>query len=292
MTIGIAIPAYKNAQRLAQCLESIKKQAPDLLADTVVVDDSGTGEVANALSPEYPPVIWRRHLENQGFGRSATEAVLASPADIVVLLNDDVQLLNDPAPALLRLFSDPALFAVTFQSLNTQGHFREGAKRLVWKFGFPKILHNPRDQVAGSNTLQESSYAVGGHCAFRREYFERIGGFDSLFDPFYWEDVDLCLRARTLGWKTIYSPDCVVQHNEIGAIRSTHRQDDIQRITFRNRLLFARRHCPARLKLLLKMSTTIQAMQARLRGDQAIICAIIDADERWNMYASSKQIER
>jgi GT2 family glycosyltransferase len=262
MTIGIAIPCYKNVQRLAQCLESVRKFAPDLLAGAVVVDDSGTSEVRNALLSDYPQVNWKSHHENRGFGRSATEAILASTADIVVLLNDDVQLLSHPAPPLQSLFSNSNLFAATFQSVDLSGHFREGAKRLVWRVGFPKILHNLKNR------------------------------FDPLFDPFYWEDVDLSARARIKGWNTVYCPDCVVQHDETGAIRVSHQQDEIRRITFRNRLLFARRHCSTRRRPLLKMSIAMQWIQARIKGDRAITRAINEADERWIEFYLSKQAER
>ena len=107
-----------------------------------MVDDSGDGQVVRKLESEFPAVRWIAHSENLGFGSSANEAILASSADIVILLNDDVQLLNNPCSILESCFEDSSLFAVTFRSENLEGRFREGAKRLVWKSGFPKILHN------------------------------------------------------------------------------------------------------------------------------------------------------
>lgn len=288
MTLGVAIPAYKDAARLARCLQSIAEYAPELLEHTVVVDDSGDGQVRAALKVDYSQIKWIVHSSNAGFGASATEAVRACDADIVILLNDDVQILNDPTSALLSCFQDASLFAVSFRSESLAGQFREGAKRLVWRLGFPKILHNPVDQVMKSDAAQASSYAVGGHCAYRKRFFDELGGFDKLFDPFYWEDVDLSMRALRHGWMVQYQPECRVRHEEAGAIKASHKQDEIRKLTLRNRVLFARRHCPDALKVQLKLSMAWQRLTAILSGNKVMLEAFREADIRWNEYNQSR----
>jgi len=46
----------------------------------------------------------------------------------------------------------------------------------------------------------------------RTELFEQLDGFDERFNPYGWEDVDLCLRAKRLGMKTLYVPQAIVYH--------------------------------------------------------------------------------
>lgn len=244
-SIGFAIPAYSNVNSLRRALRSIARFAPDL--PVIVVDDSGSGKIAAALQPEFPAVVWKVHDGNQGFGRAATSAVFHCPAEIVILLNDDVELLNDPCPTLLAAFATPTLFAATFRSQTAAGVFREGAKRLVWPLGLPRILHNEHDQHPPRDGVRVSDYAVGGHAAYNRQKFLDLGGFDPLFDPFYWEDVDLCARAAQNGWLTTYLEAVAVRHDEHGAIRSTFDAARIREITLRNRLLFAWRHMPSHL---------------------------------------------
>ncbi len=278
LSIGVAIPAYNNVDSLRRCLQSLARFVPD--AVVVVVDDSGSGKIAQALQPEFPGVCWKIHDTNRGFGRSATTAVAECPADIVILLNDDVELLIDPCPALLAAFADPALFAVTFHSQTATGEFREGAKRLVWPLGFPRILHNERDQRPAYGGVQPSDYAVGGHAAYRRERFHDLGGFDSLFDPFYWEDVDLCQRARRRDWPTIYLPSIEVRHDEHGAIRSSFDATYIREITLRNRLLFAWRHLPAHLWPLHALALGYELLASALSRDRIFLRAFSDARAR------------
>jgi len=242
--IGLAIPAYRNAERLRRALEAVRIASPTLLDRAVVVDDSGDGQVADRLRADFPTVRWIVHPENRGFGAAATRAVVECPADVVVLLNDDTELRTDPVPRLTSMFQRRDLFAVTFRSIDESGRFREGAKRLVWPFGLPRIRHNERDQRPAVDGLLPSDYAVGGHAAFHREMFADLKGFDPLFEPFYWEDVDLARRAVACGRQIGYEPSIVVRHAADGAIRTSHDATRIRRITQCNRILFGWRHRP------------------------------------------------
>ncbi len=262
MTFGISIPAYSNVESLRRCLQSAAEYAPGI--GTVVVDDGGSGKVFRALRAEFPQVRWIAHERNLGFAASANEAVAANPAEIVILLNDDVELLSNPIPALNVLFAQPDVFAVTFRSLNEKDEFREGAKRVAWRFGFPKVLHNERDQRPPLSGVHTSDYAVGGHAAFHRERFVELGGFDMLFAPFYWEDVDLSVRARRRGWKVFHEPSCVVRHAGPSSIRESQNTEYIREITFRNRILFAWRHATRLQRPMLVLNLFWQ----RLFGDR------------------------
>lgn len=47
---------------------------------------------------------------------------------------------------------------------------------------------------------------------FRREVWQRLGGFDTHFHPLWFEDVDFCRRARDLGFKIQYVPEVSARH--------------------------------------------------------------------------------
>jgi hypothetical protein len=51
----------------------------------------------------------------------------------------------------------------------------------------------------------------GAACLLRRELFDRLGGYDERYFAFY-EDVDLNVRARILGWRFAYAPEAIVWH--------------------------------------------------------------------------------
>lgn len=281
LTFGLAVPAWRNVAGLRRCLRAAERAAPGLLERAVVVDDSGDGRAAAAAGPEFPAVRWIVHRANRGFGASASEAVLENPADVVVLLNDDVEILNDPIPELRRAFARDDLFAATFLALDAREAFREGAKRLAWPMGMPRILHNERDQRPAEGGFLPSDYAVGGHAAFHRGRFADLGGFDPLFAPFYWEDADLCRRARRRGWLTIHLPGCRVRHAGESAIRSSHEVEMIRETTLCNRLLFAWRHLPRGMEPLHGASLAWLFAASLLSGDPEFRRAFRAARRRW-----------
>jgi len=58
----------------------------------------------------------------------------------------------------------------------------------------------------------------GGSGAFRKSYWEKLGGLDTMFNPFYWEDVDLSYRALKRGWKLLWEPKAIVEHRHESTI--------------------------------------------------------------------------
>ncbi len=272
--VAIAIPAYRSAERLSRCLRSIQKLDQDWLSLTVVTDDSGDGQVAQALREEFPTVTWIIHSENLGFARASNDAVFACKNEWVLLLNDDSELVDDPRKPLQNLLADTALFALSLQSVDEHGKVREGAKRLSWRVGIAKILHSKKDQLPLVAGVSETAYAVGGHSLFRRSVFQELGGFDELFHPFYWEDVDLSYRARKVGWRVVFSANAKILHRIDGAIKSTQTRNAIQVATWRNRLLFSHRHAPGIQRLLIPVGILWHKIRAHMLHDHARLQAI------------------
>ncbi len=53
---------------------------------------------------------------------------------------------------------------------------------------------------------------AGAFLMFRKDVWERLGGFDEGFQPIWFEDVDFCLRAARLGYKPYYEPKVAAEH--------------------------------------------------------------------------------
>jgi N-acetylglucosaminyl-diphospho-decaprenol L-rhamnosyltransferase len=64
----------------------------------------------------------------------------------------------------------------------------------------------------GSFRRGEAEQPPGAFLMFRREVWQRLGGFDTQFYPLWFEDVDFCKRARDLGLKIRYVPRVTARH--------------------------------------------------------------------------------
>lgn len=85
-------------------------------------------------------------------------------------------------------------------------------------------------------------YAIGGAMLLRRGEFLDSGGFDPLFEPFYWEDVDLGWSAWRAGRRVLYAPEAVVEHHHRGTIKTRIQADLVRAMIEKNRLLFQWKH--------------------------------------------------
>jgi GT2 family glycosyltransferase len=80
--------------------------------------------------------------------------------------------------------------------------------------------------------------AGGGCAAFRRTYFAELNGFDPLFRPGYFEDVDLSYRAWMRGWRIIFEPNSVIYHREGATLQDRSRETRFRTLLARNQVLF------------------------------------------------------
>ena len=201
-------------------------------AEVVVSDDGSDDGTLRILAEEFPSVRVVRSEVRGGFSRSANAGVAASTGRIAVLLNNDMEVAQD-AFALLgsALDAEKEWFAAV-PSIVRAGTGREEARtRLRFRRGvvFTDIDGGERDAPA---------YACGGAMAFRRAEFDELGGFDPLFSPFYWEDVDLSYRARKRGRRIGFVGAACVLHDHGRTIGARFAPGEISRVYERNRLIF------------------------------------------------------
>jgi hypothetical protein len=170
----------------------------------------------------------------------------------------------------LDAFCDETIFAVTARILEPSGvdagckclHL-EGARVSVTEFA----ATDPRARRSGV-----SPYANGGGSFFRRSAFLALGGFDSAFAPFYWEDADLGYRAWKRGYRILYDATRALRHDHQGTIGHIGRRR-VRRVFQRNRRRFVWHNNTSVGLLALFAETnlkpTLQAL-ARLRIGRAV----------------------
>lgn len=220
---SVVIPAFNGRKHLQKNLPHVLKLGAD---EVIVVDDASTDSSGDFITENYHQIKLIRHSENLRFPISVNDGFAATTGDIIFLLNQDVNPQSDLIEKTLPHFADPKIFAVTFSEQD-----RSWAKG-EFKNGWLEFTNGPRD-----NKIHESFWASGGSAAFRKDLWDKLGGFDPIFSPGYFEDFDLGWRARKAGYKIVWDPKCQVMHVTETAFKEAFSPRQLQLIKERNYLL-------------------------------------------------------
>lgn len=241
--VSIVIPNYNGKDLLEEYLSSLRTALEDYPGDSeiIIVDNGSSDDSILFINLNYPEVRVVKNKTNEGFGPAVNKGVRQAKYNIVVLLNNDIKVEKDFIRPLVRHFDDPKIFAVVCKSLVQLPDRVVNESVTVPRFDGGLIFsHQPfvregaRDDIENSCT---NFYASGGFGTFDRSKFLELGGFNYIYRPFYYEDVDLSYQAWKRGWIILYEPKSVVHHRSHGTTRKVATDDYINRIELRNKFI-------------------------------------------------------
>lgn len=156
-----------------------------------------------------------------GFAANQNQAFTKSTGQFFCVMNPDIRLNEDPFPGLIACLQDLSIGVAAPLVIGENGEIEDSARCFPTPF---KILCKAWGGCKGSdyvvkNELVYPDWVGGMFMLFRREVFEKLGGFDERYFLYY-EDVDLCARLRLQGYEVALCPDAKVIHH---AHRSSHR---------------------------------------------------------------------
>ncbi|OGP55714.1 MAG: hypothetical protein A2Y65_03110 [Deltaproteobacteria bacterium RBG_13_52_11] len=241
--VSVVIPTYNGKDLLEEHLPFLRAALEAYPGDSeiIIVDNGSNDESLLFLSRNYPEARIIKNKVNEGFGPAINRGVKEAKYDIVLLLNNDIRVERGFIDPLVRHFEDPSVFAVVSKSLVKLAD--RVVNESVTVPGFDGGLIFSHQPFVGGKTSDKiknpctNFHASGGFGAFDRNKFLELGGFDDIFHPFYYEDVDLSYQAWKRGWLILYEPDSVVHHRSHATSLKVATQSYISRIEIRNRFL-------------------------------------------------------
>lgn len=232
MNVSIVIPNWNGEALLRKHLSAVIAAAQK--AEVIVVDDGSTDGSVGYVKKTYPSIRLIEKKKQEGFSSTINIGVRQATGEIVVTLNSDVEPEIGFLTPLLTHFDDPSVFAVGCLEKSHEGEkvVLRGRGEAAWKKGF--YVH-----WRGEVDKDTTAWVSGGSGAFRKSIWEKLGGMDTLMDPFYWEDIDLSYRAQKAGYRTLFEPKSIVHHyHEKGKIQTNYSEKDVRVIAFRNQFIF------------------------------------------------------
>jgi O-antigen biosynthesis protein len=239
----IIIVNWDGRHLLAECLPAVIEavRCEGGIHEILVVDNGSTDGSVEFIKQNFPSVRILALDRNYGFIGGNNRGVAAVQSDIVVLLNNDMVVDHGFLRPLLDGFQDPAVFAVTSQIFFADSSRRReetGKTRGRFEDGFFYLWHddiNPRDNTSETVPVL---WAGGGSCAVDRNKYLHLGGFDSLYRPFYVEDADLSYQAWKRGWKCLLAPASRVTHKHRSTSAAKFGHDFVENTIRKNQFLF------------------------------------------------------
>jgi len=232
--ISVVIPNWNGADRLKKNLPQINKKIKQLgyPYEILVVDDASTDESLKVLE-SFSFVRVFSCDKNEGFSKNANKGVWLAQYELVFIISNDI-VPGDSLEHLFDHFKDHSVFAVS-PEVRWSGteEFAYGKRAVDWKNGCFRVEERKQTKLP-CYTL----FACGGSAVFRRSRFLDLGGFDNIYYPFYWEEIDLSYRAWKRGYKVIHEPRAVVLNSNSGVIKKYFSQKYIKLISGRNSYIF------------------------------------------------------
>lgn len=265
MKLSVIIVNYNVKAYLEQCLRSVEEALRGMDGDIYVVDNLSTDGSVEMVRELFPGVKLIANTENVGFSRANNQAIRASEAEYMVLLNPDTVVGEDVFhKAVAFMDRDPQVGGLGVKMIDGTGRFLPESKRglptpavAFFKIvGLARLF--PRSKVFGRyhlGNLPENEAApieiLSGACMFlRKQALDEVGLLDESFFM-YGEDIDLSYRITLGGYTNWYLPDARIIHYKG---ESTKKSSVNYVFVFYNAMaIFARKHFTRREPQLLSM---------------------------------------
>lgn len=247
MNLSIIIPNYNGEQIIGKNLVKVLSSITDYNSGSVELIISDDASMDNSIkiikdfidkdqnSKINIKLLVSNKNKNEGFSSNVNKGVAFSSGELVVLLNSDVIPNKNFINPLIKHFENEKVFAVGCmdESLENGKIILRGRGVGKWDKGF--LVHS-----AGDLSKTDTLWVSGGSGAFRRSIWDKLGGLDEIYNPFYWEDIDLSYRALKSGYITLFEKSSVVRHeHDEGVIKKKYQPARIKRIVYRNQFVFA-----------------------------------------------------
>ena len=222
--LAVVIVNYNSGDEVGTCVRSVYESAGEARLEVVVVDNASADGSAEAAVAANPGTEIIRNSSNRGFIAAANQGIRATTAPFVHLLNPDAEIRGGTLQGLLKVAADhPDVGAIGTLVRDPDGSVYPSARKvptLAEAVGhaflnpfFPDNRFSRAYTLADWDRASERyvDWVSGSSMLLRRAALDQVG----LLDEGYWmyvEDLDICTRLRTAGWRVLFSPELEVMH--------------------------------------------------------------------------------
>lgn len=253
MKLSIIIVSWNVREDLVRCLESIKKNRPRDKYEVITVDNASTDGTAETVRNLFPDVKMIVNDTNRGFAAANNQGIKIAQGQYLLLLNPDTIVHPESLNLLVDFLNDNQDVGICGPKLlnddgtiqpSTRG--RPSFRAALYRHTFVRLLRIFRGQYRkwlmkdfGHDKQMDVDEVTGAALLIRRPVIEQIGDMDEAFFMYY-EDVDLCYRAKQADWRIVFVPDAEITH--LGGRSAEQMPVDNRIMMLTSLLVFLRKH--------------------------------------------------
>jgi len=218
LKIAVVILNWNGKNLLEKFLPSVIRYSHK--ANIYVIDNASSDDSVTFLRSIYSEVKVIQNKENYGFSKGYNEGLKKVDAEIICLLNSDVEVTKDWLSPIENLFNKDKNIAVIQPKIldyhkKTHFEYAGAAGGFIDKLGYPycrgRIFNTIEKDQGQYNDEIEIFWASGAAFFIRKAFYESAGGLDENYFA-HQEEIDLCWRLKNRGYKIMYTYKSVVYH--------------------------------------------------------------------------------
>lgn len=250
MKIAIVILNWNGEKFLEQFLPILidKTQIPDV--EIIVADNASTDGSMKLLAESFKSIRTILFNQNYGFAEGYNRALAQIDSEYYLLLNSDIEVGDNWLQPMLNYMDEHKEISACqpkIKSFADRQMFEHAgaAGGFIDYLGFPFCRGRVFNKVEVDNGQYDSIvdvfWATGACLMIRSEIFNKVGGLDNAFFA-HMEEIDLCWRLNSRGYRLVCIPESVVYHVGGGTLNAESPYKTY--LNFRNNLLLLYKNLP------------------------------------------------
>lgn len=207
--ISVVFPTFNGWSDTKECLKSLESIIyPKEKLEIIIVDNNSSDSTPRLIRKNFPQVVLIQQSSNIGFAKAVNVGIKNSKGEYLLITNNDVAFDKNYFKSMLNLAEADEKIGIIGGMV-----YLKNPKN---KVGFDGLRVNPylgyhQYDLKDLDKIRSCDLVSGNGMFIRRRMLEKIGPFDEGYF-FYFEDLDLCLRAKKAGYKIVFNPKAISYH--------------------------------------------------------------------------------
>ncbi|RHJ84328.1 glycosyltransferase family 2 protein [Parabacteroides sp. AM08-6] len=248
--LAVVILNWNGKALMEKFLPSVVANTPTEWGEVIVADNGSTDDSIAMLQEKFPTVGIIRFDKNYGFAEGYNQALKEIDSEYTVLLNSDVEVTPGWADAPVSAMDEDKTIACVQPKILAERNkayfeYAGAAGGFMDRYGYPycrgRVLHVVEKDNGQYDTPADLLWATGACLFVRTAIYKEAGGLDTGFFA-HQEEIDMCWRLRSRGYRLICTPQSVVYH--VGGATLNVESPRKTFLNFRNNLLMLYKNLP------------------------------------------------